>query len=45
MAMLKLSKDRNTKVPHSYHTGQRYFSVLILANILPFIFFGLLILR
>lgn len=42
--MLKLSKDRNTKVPHSYHTEQRYFSILIIANILPFNFLGLLML-
>ena len=38
MSMLKLSKSRNTKVPHFYHTEQMYFSVLILANILPFFF-------
>nr|DAW57411.1 MAG TPA: hypothetical protein [Caudoviricetes sp.] len=40
---LKGSKYFRIFLPH--HTEQRYFSISILANILPFNFLGLLILR
>lgn len=36
--ILRLSKDQNTKVSCFHHTEQRYFSISILANILPFFF-------